>query len=93
MAHSKGLSIGLKNVPELSDRLVEKYDWALTEDCFDQGFCADSEPFIKAGKAVFAVEYTDNNINFNKFCQQAKQLGLSPLLKRRNLKEFSKSCP
>ena len=93
MAHSKGLSIGLKNVPELSDRLVEKYDWALTEDCFDQGFCADSEPFIKAGKAVFAVEYTDNNINFNKFCRQAKQLGLSPLLKRRNLKEFSKSCP
>ena len=92
-AHSKGLSIGLKNVPELSSTMAGTYDWALTEDCFDQGFCADSAPFIAAGKAVFAVEYTDNNINFTKFCQQAKQLGLSPLLKQRNLKEWSKACP
>ena len=93
MAHNKGLSIGLKNVPELSETLAGTFDWALTEDCFDQRFCADSQPFITAGKAVFAVEYTDNRINFSKFCQQAKQLGLSPLLKQRNLKEFSQRCP
>lgn len=93
MAHLKGLSIGLKNVPELQAEVIGKYDWALTEDCFDQGWCANSKPFINAGKAVFAVEYTDNNINFANFCAQAKKLGLSPLLKNRNLKAWSQRCP
>ena len=93
MAHTKGLSIGLKNVTELQSAVIDKFDWALTEDCFAQHWCADSKPFIDAGKAVFAVEYTDNNINFAKFCAQAKSLGLSPLLKRRSLRAWSQSCP
>ena len=93
MAHQKGLSIGLKNVPELQPAVIDKFDWALTEDCFKQRWCADSAPFIAAGKAVFAVEYTDNNIDFAKFCAQAKNLGLSPLLKRRSLRAWSMSCP
>lgn len=93
MAHQKGLSIGLKNVPELQPAVIDKYDWALTEDCFKQRWCADSGPFIAAGKAVFAVEYTDNNIDFAKFCAQAKTLSLSPLLKRRSLKAWSQNCP
>ncbi len=93
MAHGKGLSIGLKNVPELTAAVIDKYDWALTEDCFKQRWCADSKPFIDAGKAVFAVEYTDNNISFAKFCAQAKSLGLSPLYKRRALGPWSQHCP
>ena len=93
MAHRKGLSIGLKNVPELLPDVVTRFDWALTEDCFDQRWCAETVPFISAGKAVFAVEYTDTGINFTKFCAQAKQLGLSPLLKRRSLREWSQNCP
>jgi hypothetical protein len=93
MAHDKGLSIGLKNVPELTADVIDRYDWALTEDCFKQRWCADSKPFIDQGKAVFAVEYTDNNIDFAKFCTQAKSLGLSPLLKRRGLGAWSKTCP
>jgi hypothetical protein len=93
MAHQKGLSIGLKNVPELTDAVIDRFDWALTEDCFDQRWCAESAPFIAAGKAVFAVEYTDNDIDFAKFCAQAKSLGLSPLLKRRSLVAWSRNCP
>ncbi len=93
MAHSKGLSIGLKNVPELQAAVIDRYDWALTEDCFAQHWCADSKPFIDAGKAVFAVEYTDNRINFTKFCAQAKSLGLTALLKKRSLRDWSQSCP
>jgi endo-alpha-1,4-polygalactosaminidase (GH114 family) len=93
MAHTKGLSIGLKNVTELQPAVIDKFDWALTEDCFAQHWCADSKPFIDAGKAVFAVEYTDNHINFGKFCTQAKGLGLTALLKQRSLKTWSQSCP
>ncbi len=92
-AHQRGLSIGLKNVPELVPALVAHMDWALTEDCFDQGWCASLRPFIAAGKAVFAVEYTDTGIDFAAFCARAKQLKLSPLLKRRSLTPWSRRCP
>lgn len=93
LAHNHGLSIGLKNVPEFTTLLVSQFDWALTEDCFAQGWCAQSEPFITAGKAVFATEYTDNHIGFAAFCKQAKALRLSPLLKTRALTAWSKRCP
>lgn len=93
LAHNHGLSIGLKNVPEFTTLLAGQFDWALTEDCFAQGWCAQSEPFIAAGKAVFATEYTDNHINFAAFCAQAKSLRLSPLLKTRALTTWSRRCP
>jgi len=67
--------------------------FAVTEDCFKQGWCAVSKNFIDAGKPVFAIEYTDNHIAFARFCAQAKQVGLSPLLKRRNLDEWERRCP
>ena len=92
-AHQRDLSVGLKNVPELVPDLLGSMDWALTEDCFDQGWCASLKPFITAGKAVFTVEYTDTGINFAAFCTKAKQLNLSPLLKRRALTPWSKRCP
>jgi hypothetical protein len=92
-AHRRGLSIGLKNVPELVPDVVDSFDWALTEECFDQGWCSELSPFIAQNKAVFAVEYTDTGINFPAFCAEAKMLNLSPLLKRRGLRAWSKQCP
>lgn len=92
-AHLKGLSIGLKNVPELVPYVVANFDWALTEDCFAQGWCNSLSPFIAAGKAVFAVEYTDTGISFEGFCAMAAKLKLSPLLKRRSLTPWSRRCP
>ena len=49
-AHARGLSIGLKNVPEQVDDLLAHFDWALTEDCFYQGWCGELLPFINAGR-------------------------------------------
>jgi hypothetical protein len=78
-AHRRGLSIGLKNVPEFVPLMVTRFDWALTEDCYDQGWCADMTPFIAARKAVFAVEYTDTGINFAA-AEAAHPLRLEPPL-------------
>lgn len=91
-AHKRGLAIGLKNAPELADAVIDRFQFAVTEDCFDQGFCGESKNFIKAGKPVFAIEYTDNQISFAAFCRKAAALGLSPLLKRRNLGVWEKRC-
>jgi hypothetical protein len=92
-AHARGLSIGLKNDSEQLSSLLSYFDWGLTEDCYDQGWCADLSPFISAGKPVFAVEYTDTGINFNLFCQQASSLGLTGILKNRELDAYIQICP
>lgn len=92
-AHARGLSIGLKNDVEQQASLLSFFDWGLTEDCFVQGWCADSVPFINAGKPVFAVEYTDNGINFNSFCSGITPLGYSGIYKNRNLNAFLQICP
>ena len=92
-AHRRGLGIGLKNAPEISRFLLEKMDFAVTEDCFDQGWCRNSKNFIAADKPVFAIEYTDNNIRFRAFCRQAARFGLSPIYKKRNLGVWERRCP
>ena len=92
-AHALGLGIGIKNVPDLLPELSSSFDFALLEDCFDQGWCGEFARFRASGKAVFAVEYTDNDINMTAFCAKMKALGFSGLLKNRNLDRFEKRCP
>jgi len=58
-AHQRGLSFGQKNVPDLAEELWSYCDWALVEDCFEDGWCDLMAPYIQHNKAVFAVEYTD----------------------------------
>ncbi|KPL81983.1 endo alpha-1,4 polygalactosaminidase [Herpetosiphon geysericola] len=91
-AHSRGLSIGLKNDSEQVDELLAYYDWALTEDCFDQGWCGELSPFIAAGKPVFAIEYTDTGAQTSQFCPQARQLGINAMLKHRELDAYRVGC-
>jgi len=92
-AHTRGLSIGLKNDSEQVADLLPYFDWALTEDCFDQGWCEQMAPFIEAGKAVIDTEYTDTGITLEDFCAQARALQFSAILKHRDLDAFIQSCP
>jgi hypothetical protein len=92
-AHENGLVVGLKNAPELLPDLLPYFDFAISEDCFDQGWCAEMQPFITAGKAVFAAEYTDNQIDFAAFCAQSDRLQISPILKNRRLDSWVAFCP
>ena len=91
-AHARGLSIGLKNVPEQVEDLLTHFDWALTEDCFDQGWCGQLLPFINAGKAVFAAEYTDTGVDLDRACRQAKELKISLIMKNRELDAARSGC-
>ncbi|OGN73705.1 MAG: endo alpha-1,4 polygalactosaminidase [Chloroflexi bacterium GWB2_49_20] len=91
-AHSRGLSIGLKNDPDQAADLLPHFDWALTEDCFAEGWCELMFPFIEAGKPVFAAEYTDMKISLDDFCPQAKAWKFSAILKNRDLDAFMESC-
>jgi endo-alpha-1,4-polygalactosaminidase (GH114 family) len=91
-AHARGLSIGLKNDPDQVADLLPYFDWALTEDCFAEGWCEQMLPFIEAGKPVFAAEYTDTGITTTQFCPQAKALNVSAILKNRDLDAYREAC-
>ena len=95
-AHARGLSIGLKNDDGQVGDLLPHFDWAMTEDCFADEWCAGMEPFIAAGKAVFAAEYTDQmtiNQFLNQVCPQAEAMDFSAILKARDLDAWRRGCP
>ncbi len=64
-AHARGLSVGLKNDLAQVPQLVDDFDWALNEQCFQFNECETLQPFVDAGKAVFGVEYQGST---NVFC-------------------------
>ena len=49
-------------------------------------------PYIKAGKPVFAAEYTDLDSDFESYCQKSKVLKFSTILKNRGLDAWVKFC-
>lgn len=92
-AHARGLSIGLKNDAEQAAALEPFFDWVLTEDCFDQDWCADVSVFVNAAKPVLMCEYTDTGIVFANACAQASQLQFNAILKHRDLDAWRQVCP
>lgn len=95
LAHNNGLSIGQKNVKELTPEFASKFDWALTEGAFAEGWQEQMKPYITLNKPVFATEYTDQ-MSSAKFdssvCPEAKQRKYSAILKKRDLDKWIYSC-
>lgn len=89
-AHARGLSVGLKNDLDQVPQLVGLFDWALNEQCFEYNECDLLTPFIKAGKAVFEVEY---NLNTSKFCSKAVSLQFNAMKKNLDLDAPRDACP
>jgi hypothetical protein len=90
--HQRGLAIGQKNAADQISDLVDVYDFAITEDYFYYGDAEKMLPYVKAGKPVFAAEYTDLSGDFDLFCQKSKQLNFSIILKNRNLDAWTQTC-
>ena len=73
-AHARGLTIALKNSTDLVPSLVDKFDFAVVEECFRYNECKAYSPFIAQGKAVLNAEYSAYS---SSICTQAKSLGFS----------------
>lgn len=89
-AHSRGLSVGLKNDLDQIPDLLSHFDWALNEQCFQYDECDLLLPFTQAGKAVFGVEYEGELADF---CPQATANQFSWLLKDWDLGSARMACP
>lgn len=89
LAHDRGLAVGLKNDLDQIPQLVGDYDFAVNEQCAQYKECDQLTPFIRAGKAVFHVEY---ELPTDRFCARSKELKLSSLEKKLELGPWRKSC-
>ncbi|MEV6399728.1 endo alpha-1,4 polygalactosaminidase [Streptomyces sp. NPDC051907] len=89
LAHERGLSVGLKNDLPQVRQLVGDFDFAVNEECAQYGGCAQLAPFVKAGKAVFHVEYA---LPVDRFCEQSRRLGFSSMRKKLDLGAWRQPC-
>lgn len=89
LAHDRGLSIGLKNDLDQVAELVDHFDFAVNEQCFEYGECAKLAPFVRAGKAVFNAEYALDPADF---CPEARRLGFGSIRKRTGLDAWREPC-
>jgi hypothetical protein len=88
-AHARGLSVGLKNDLDQAAALQPDFDWALNEQCFQYTECSRLQPFVRAGKAVFVVEY---ELDPAAFCAQAQAARLMAMRKNLDLDAWRAPC-
>ena len=89
LAHDRGLSVGLKNSSGLVLALVVRFDFVVTEECFQYHECGLYRPFLDAGKAVFDVEY---QLSRDEFCVHAHNMGISASRKHLSLSAWRRGC-
>ncbi|MBV2152973.1 endo alpha-1,4 polygalactosaminidase [Kitasatospora sp. SUK 42] len=89
LAHERGLAIGLKNDLDQIPALLPDFDFAVNEECSQFDECDRVSPFVKAGKAVFHVEY---KLDTDQFCAKTKALGFSSMQKKLDLNAWRKPC-
>lgn len=92
-AQGLGLKIGQKNVPDLTEDLVDTFDFAISEGCYQDRSCKSYLPYAEAGKPVFDAEYTDRPIHFSRACAIGEKYGISMILKDRDLTAPALWCP
>ncbi|MCK7611456.1 endo alpha-1,4 polygalactosaminidase [Roseibium sediminicola] len=92
-AQGLGLKIGQKNVPDLTEDLVDTFDFAISESCYQDRSCKSYLAYTEDGKPVFDAEYTDRPIHFSKACAIGRKYGLSMILKDRDLTAPVLWCP
>ncbi len=93
-SHARGLSVGLKNDLGQITELVDDFDFAVNEECFEFNECNALKPFIDQGKAVLNAEYKQTYINnLVSICNQSINLQFSTLLLPLDLDDsFRHSC-
>ena len=99
-AHARGLAIGLKNGGEVVDDVLDATDFVVNEQCLQYDECETWRPFVDAGKAVFHIEYTEEDSDepsrdssaVKKICQDPSREGFSTLIKHMSLDVWGVAC-
>jgi hypothetical protein len=89
-AHRRNLSVGLKNDLHQVKDLVNDFDFAVNEQCFEFEECEQLLPFIAAGKPVFHTEYA---LPLASFCPMSRAYKFSSIKKTNALNTARELCP
>jgi hypothetical protein len=89
-AHSKNLSIGLKNGGLIVPRVASLVDFAITEQCQVYNECAIYAPLTALNKTVIDIEYTGN---LNRICRKNATPGMIVYKANQQLDRPGKFCP
>ena len=94
-AHSNGLAIGLKNGAGIAAAVMHLMEWDINESCAVYNECDTYQPFIKAGRPVFHMEYVDGEVpvNLTTACNAPGTRGFSTVLKHQILDDWFLACP
>ena len=94
-AHARGLAYGLKNDLDDVAALLDDVDFEVNEECFQYEECETLTPFVRAGKPVFNIEYSDGDLGekAKQICPEAKRLGMKSLIKHIDLDAARYACP
>jgi hypothetical protein len=88
-AHARGMAVGLKNDLDQVERLLDHFDFAVNEQCFQYRECGVLRSFVDAGKPVYGAEY---EVPRSRFCERSLELGFSTIEKRYSLKAYRRTC-
>ncbi len=88
-AHQRNLSIALKNDLDQIKELVNDFDFAINEQCFQYHECQQLLPFIENNKAVLNVEY---ELELPEFCSLSQKMKFSSLRMNYDLSGSRNSC-
>jgi hypothetical protein len=90
-AHDRHLIAALKNNADLASSVVDVYDLAIAEQCFQYNECDKFSPFTNQGKAILEAEYTAPS---SAQCSSAQSSSLSLIFLSRALDGTSyQACP
>jgi endo-alpha-1,4-polygalactosaminidase (GH114 family) len=102
-AHSRNLSLALKNAGAIVPTVIEIVEYSVQEQCIEYQNCDEFMPFIKANKPVFHVEYPkgqDTNDNSlvatntkDSICDNSAAAGFSTIIKNIDLDNWIQPCP
>jgi hypothetical protein len=80
--HGRGMAVALKNDGRQAGRLINAFDFAIVEQCFQYHECGYYRTFIDHDKAVFETEY---ELAPSRYCDTALALGFSAIRKSYDL--------
>ncbi|MCK5871427.1 MAG: endo alpha-1,4 polygalactosaminidase [Methylococcales bacterium] len=89
LAHKANLAIGLKNDLNQVADLLNYFDFAVNESCYEYNECHLLSPFIAANKPVVSINY---HTTTNGFCTRMIQLNMDGIKKHRNLDAWLQRC-
>ena len=101
-AHSRNMSVGLKNGGSIIDSVIDNMEWSVNEQCAQYTECDTYAAFTEAGKPVFHIEYpkgdsTNNNDDVtaaqkSSACNAASAGNFSTVIKNMNLDNWVQYC-